>query len=221
MSNPFIKPFQYERIPIKQDNNEKKRKRVDNWLATTRRIWSYLKVHKRLLLLVVLMIVLSSALSLLGPFLIGVAIDEYLMVSQTTGLMSLLILLVVVYIGHALTMWLQHFWMIGIAQRTIYTIRTELFNHIQRLPIPFFDKRQHGELMSRMTNDIENVSNTLNSSVIQIISSVLTFFGILAVMLWLSPLMTLITISVVPIMVFGMKWITKRTSIFLSNSRKH
>lgn len=220
MSNPFIKPFQYERIPIKQDNNEKKRKRVDNWLATTRRIWSYLKVHKRLLLLVVLMIVLSSALSLLGPFLIGVAIDEYLMVSQTTGLMSLLILLVVVYIGHALTMWLQHFWMIGIAQRTIYTIRTELFNHIQRLPIPFFDKRQHGELMSRMTNDIENVSNTLNSSVIQIISSVLTFFGILAVMLWLSPLMTLITISVVPIMVFGMKWITKRTSIFFKQQQK-
>ena len=67
--------------------------------------------------------------------------------------------------------------MIGIAQQTIYRLRTGLFDHLQKLPVSFFDKRQHGELMSRMTNDIENVSQTLNSSFIQVFSSVLTLVG--------------------------------------------
>ncbi|MFA9456387.1 ABC transporter ATP-binding protein [Halalkalibacter sp. AB-rgal2] len=221
MSNPFSRPFQYERISIKRSKNIKNTKKIDNWFDTTKRIWSYLGEHKPMLMLVILMIILSSALSLLGPFLIGVTIDDYLMAANTSGLIWLLAFLLIVYVSHALTMWLQHFWMVRIAQQTVYTIRTELFNHIQRLPIPFFDKRQHGELMSRMTNDIENISNTLNSSVIQIISSVLTFFGILAVMLWLSPLMTLVTVTVVPLMVFGMKWITKRTSIFFKEQQKN
>ncbi len=161
--------------------------------------------------MVLLMVAASSALGLLGPYMIGMAIDDYIVEGKSNGLFTLLAGLTAVYLLHSLALWLQNFWMIGIAQSTIYRMRSLLFQHFHSLPIHFFDKRQHGELMSRVTNDIENVSTTLNSSIIQIISSVLTLIGTIAVMLWLSPLLTLVTLTIVPLMFFGMKWITGRT----------
>jgi ATP-binding cassette, subfamily B, multidrug efflux pump len=178
---------------------------------TVKRIWSYLADERKLLTLVLLMVVASSALGLLGPFLIGWGIDEYFATESTDGFIWLLASLAVVYGMHSLSLWLQSYWMIGIAQKTVYTMRKQLFNHFHKLSIDFFNKRQHGELMSRITNDIENVSATLNSSVIQIFSSVLTLVGTLAVMIWLSPLLTLVTMIIVPLMFMGMKWITSRT----------
>lgn len=179
--------------------------------STVKRIWSYLADHRSLIMLVLLMVLASSGLGLLGPFLIGWGIDEYLATESTEGFIWLLIGLAAVYVLHSLSLWLQSYWMIGIAQKTVYTMRKQLFIHFHKLPIDFFNKRQHGELMSRVTNDIENVSSTLNSSVIQIFSSVLTLIGTLAVMIWLSPLLTLVTMVIVPVMFLGMKWITNRT----------
>lgn len=119
---------------------------------------------------------------------------------------------------YSLTSWLQNIWMIEIAQETVLRMRTELFSHLHRLPISFFNRRQQGEIMSRLTNDIENVSSTLNSSAIQIFSSVLTLLGTVGVMLWLSPLLTLLTFLVVPLMLLGMRWITRRTYHYLKNA---
>lgn len=180
-------------------------------IATVKRIWSYLGDHRRLLGLVLLMVVASSVLGLLGPFLIGWGIDQYLATDSTDGFPLLLYGLAAVYVLHSLSLWLQSYWMIGIAQMTVYQMRKQLFGHFHKLPIDYFSKRQHGELMSRLTNDIENVSSTLNSSVIQIFSSILMLVGTLAVMLWLSPLLTLVTMVIVPVMFWGMKWITSRT----------
>ncbi|WP_342032546.1 ABC transporter ATP-binding protein [Mesobacillus boroniphilus] len=180
-------------------------------VPTVKRIWSYLADQRRLLILVLLMVVASSAFGLLGPFLIGWGIDEYFATESTDGFIWLLVGLGVVYGMHSISLWLQSYWMIGIAQKTVYTMRKQLFTHFHKLSIDFFNKRQHGELMSRVTNDIENVSVTLNSSVIQIFSSVLTLVGTLVVMIWLSPLLTLVTMIIVPLMFMGMKWITSRT----------
>ncbi|PAM96118.1 multidrug ABC transporter ATP-binding protein, partial [Flavobacterium sp. IR1] len=119
------------------------------------------------------------------------------------------------------SIWLQNYWMVEVAQKSVYGIRMHLFTHLQKLPITFFDKRQHGELMSRVTNDMENVSSTLNSSVIQILSSVLTFIGILGVMIYLSPLMTVLTLLIIPVMVLGLKWITRRTSVFFKEQQRN
>lgn len=188
-----------------------KSKQIRGIGSTVKRIWSYLAEHRSLLTLVLLMVLASSGLGLLGPFLIGWGIDEYLAKESAEGFIWLLTGLGAVYIFHSLSLWLQAYWMIGIAQQTVYTMRKQLFAHFHNLPIDFFNKRQHGELMSRVTNDIENVSSTLNSSVIQIFSSVLTLIGTLAVMIWLSPLLTLVTMLIVPLMFWGMKWITSRT----------
>lgn len=190
---------------------KKKKPRAKDWQGTLKKLWIQLSLHKRLLWLVILMVILSSALGLLGPYLIGKAIDDYIVTKDEAGLAALLLFLGVVYVLHSLSLWLQNYWMIGIAQDTVFSMRNQLFRHLHELPIYFFDKRQHGELMSRLTNDMENVSQTLNSSVIQVFSSVLTLAGTIAVMLWISPLMTLVTMIIIPLMFVGMKWITNRT----------
>ncbi|MBW3112930.1 ABC transporter ATP-binding protein/permease [Bacillus sp. MCCB 382] len=179
--------------------------------GTLSRLWSYLSEMKVILYLVILMVFISSAAALLGPFLVGKAIDEYIVTKEASGLGVLVMVLIGIYILHSMSVWFQNYWMIGVAQDTVYRLRKDLFHQLHQLSIPFFDKRKHGELMSRVTNDIDNVSSTLNSSFIQIISSVLTLVGTVSIMLWLSPLLTLITLIIVPLMVFGMKWITKRT----------
>lgn len=208
-------PFQYEKIPLdlksKQHKRRKDRDKSTNAAQTVKRIWSYLAKEKWMLTLVVLMVVISSAMSLLGPYLVGTAVDDYIRERQSSGLLVLLIGLVFVYLLNSLSVFLQNYWMVGIAQNTVFTLRKDLFYQLHRLPISYFDKNQHGELMSRVTNDIDNINNTLNQSVIQIFASVLTLVGTIGVMLFLSPLLTLITMIIVPIMYIAMRWITKRT----------
>src|SRR5690606_14547961 len=189
--------------------------------STLIRIWKYLDFYRRQLILVLFMVFLSSGLGLLGPYLIGKTVDNY--IAKYSGNMLVLILIVigVVYFCFSLSSFLQNYWMIGISQRTVFTMRTQLFHQLHRLPIKFFDKRQHGELMSRLTNDIDNVSQTLNSSVIQVFSSILTLVGTITVMLVLSPTLTLITLSVVPFMYFGMKWITNRTGKLFKEQQRY
>jgi len=192
-----------------------------NWTSTIKRIWQFLSIHRTYLLLVIFMVVASSGLGLLGPYLIGHTIDEYFIPSRHEEMVTILIWLAVIYILYSVTIFLQNYWMIGIAQRTVFKMRMDLFQHLQKLPIRYFDTKKHGELMSRVINDIENVSSTLNSSVIQIFSSVLTLVGTVTIMLLLSPLLTIITLTIVPMMVFGMKWITNRTSVLFKHQQKN
>ncbi|SER83606.1 ABC transporter ATP-binding protein [Salipaludibacillus aurantiacus] len=214
MLDKLTEPFRHEKIKLTEqetDGAPSSKKRAEDWKGTLKRIWKYLSESRGKLFLVLLMIFFSSFFALLGPFIVGVSIDEFIVNQDTTALLWVLGGLALIYIFHSLSVFLQHFWMVRIAQKTVFTIRTQLFNHLHKLPVPFFDKRKHGELMSRLTNDIENISNTLNSSVIQIFASILTLIGTISVMLYLSPLLTLITLTIVPAMVLGMKWITKRT----------
>jgi len=207
-------PFQYNRpgeaIEAAVEGKGKRKPRAQNMSQTLKQMWSYLIVYKGRLAAVIVMVILSSAFSLLGPYMAGTAIDRFLM-NRDSGIVVFLLLMAVVYALHSVTMWLQSIWMITISQKTVYRMRVQLFDHLHRLPIPFFSKRQHGEIMSRVTNDIENVSSSLNSSVIQVFSSILLLIGTVTVMLSLNPLLTLLTFLVVPLMVLGMKWITKQT----------
>lgn len=221
--NFIHKPFGYEPIVTKEDLKKDYKKKVEkpsDWKGVLRRIWKFVDEQRFLLIIVLLLVVASSALALFGPYLIGIIIDEYIAKSVFEGLANMIGLLIIVYVFLSVTMYLQSYWMIGIAQQTIYRLRTGLFDHLQKLPVSFFDKRQHGEIMSRMTNDIENVSQTLNSSFIQVFSSVLTLVGTTVVMLLLSPLMTLITLIIVPLMFFAMRWITRRTSKLFKEQQK-
>src|SRR5690625_414355 len=210
MSSQIKQPFQYEKIDIEHVTIQKS-KRAENTAGTIKRLAKYLLAEKGKLFLVILMVLMSSGLGLLGPYLVGQAIDTFIVDKQTAGLLFVLAWLLIIYLLHSAAIFLQNFWMIGVAQSTVYTLRKQLFEHFHALPITFFDKRQQGELMSRVTNDIDNINNTLNQSIIQIFVSVITLVGTVTVMLILSPLLTVITMSFIPFMFLAMRWITNRT----------
>lgn len=215
MLRTIRKPFGYEPILTKEDlkgSGKKKGERARDWKSVLYRIWQLVDEQRALLLAVLALVFVSSAFTLLGPIMVGRILDNHIIAGNFEGLGGQIGILIAVYIGLSLTMYFQNFWMVGIAQQTVYRLRTSLFAHLQKLPVTFFDKRQHGELMSRMTNDIENVSQTLNTSFIQVFSSVLTLTGTVAVMLYLSPLLTLLTMIIIPVMFLAMRWITRRTS---------
>ncbi|KIL48243.1 ABC transporter ATP-binding protein [Jeotgalibacillus soli] len=223
MLKEVIKPFRYQRRTLEELGEIRKQGKnsAQDFGGTLKKIWHILALNKGKLILVLLMVTISSSMVLLGPFLVGMGIDDFIVNRDPAGLITLIWVLAIIYIIHSLSTWFQAAWMIRIAQNTVYTMRTNLFDHLHKLPIPFFDKRQHGELMSRVTNDMENVSSTLNSSVIQIVSSVLTLIGTVCVMLYLSPLLTFITMLIIPAMYVGMKWITKRTSRLFKEQQRN
>lgn len=212
----FQKPFGYEPLltkdDLKQAVKKKKGPRAADWKSTLLRLWKIVDEQRALLIVVLLLVMISSILALVGPYVIGQMIDHYVMHGKLSGLGKGIGLLIGIYVLLAVSLFLQNYWMIGIAQQTIYRLRTSVFTHFQRLPVAFFDRRQHGELMSRMTNDIEAVSSTLNSSFIQVFSSVLTLGGTVIIMLSLSPLLTVLTMIIIPMMFWTMRWITRRTA---------
>ncbi|MEK4508600.1 ABC transporter ATP-binding protein [Paenibacillus anaericanus] len=225
MFKTFTEPFRHEFPKLDRQqtssNGRKPKARAKDWSGTLGRIWRYLALRKAKLTLVLLMVLCSSALALLGPYLVGVAVDDFLEGGEGTAWILFLAGLGLSYVGFSLTSWLQNIWMIEISQETVYRMRLDLFRHLHQLPIPFYGKRQQGEIMSRLTNDIENVSSTLNSSAIQIFSSVLTLVGTLIVMLYLSPLLTLLTFLIVPLMALGMRWISRRTGPLFKQRQKN
>ncbi len=219
-----MKFFNYEPIITKEQikntsGKKKKGERAQNWTYTLKRIFDFVAEQKMLLFIVLLLVVLSSAFALVGPFIIGRLIDQFIDGSSLSQLSYWLYGLAVIYLLYSFASYFQNYWMVSIAQQTIFRIRTQLYGHFFKLPLRFFDKRKHGELMSRATNDIETISSTLNSAFIQVVSSILTLTGTVAVMLWLSPLLTLITMLIVPLMFYGMRWITKRTSLLFKQQQ--
>lgn len=224
MWKALSEPFRYERtvdFSKVKALSSKEKINVTSKRQTLTRIWKLLTVQKGLFYLTLFLVLCSSILALAGPLLLGKIIDDYIVNQTSDSLVFLLSILLAIYLTYSLSLWLQNYTMIGIAQKTVSHLRSILFSHLHKLPMAFFDKRQQGELMSRVTNDIENVSATLNSSVIQIFSSTLTIVGTFSVMLWLSPLLTLITFITVPAMFYGMKWITKRTSVLFKEQQRN
>ncbi|WP_041072998.1 ABC transporter ATP-binding protein [Bacillus sp. OxB-1] len=217
------KPFGYEPILTKEairGAKKKKKERAGDWKSVLFRLWKLVDEQRSLLLLVLGLVFVSSVLTLLGPLMVGKILDHHIIPMDFDGLASKLGWLIAIYLVLSLALYFQNFWMVGIAQRTVLRLRSGLFAHLQKLPVSFFDKRQHGELMSRVTNDIENVSQTLNSSFIQVFSSVLTLTGTLAVMLYLSPLLTVLTMIIIPIMFMAVRWITRRTGLLFKEQQR-
>lgn len=222
MQRELTDPFRYPKPNLKPDASVvKKGKKPKNMGKTLYRLWGYLAQKKRLLFLVLVMVALSCALGLLGPYVLGMSIDRFIVNRSLDGFTGMLVALGCIYFLHSVALFLQNYWMIGISQTTVFQLRADLFHQFHELPISYFDKKQHGELMSRVTNDIENVSSTLNSSVIQIFSSIITLIGTVVVMFLLSPLLTFLTLTIVPVMFMGMKWITSRTGVLFKEQQKN
>ncbi|KGR92021.1 multidrug ABC transporter ATP-binding protein [Ureibacillus massiliensis 4400831 = CIP 108448 = CCUG 49529] len=186
--------------------------KAKNQKATIRRIWTYLKNERIGLISAIVFVILSSILSILGPLIIGIIIDQYILPKDIAGAIRMIVLLAAIYVVGAMLTWLQTFVMIHVSQKSIWQLRQHLFKKFQALPLSSFDKRQQGDLMSRMTNDIENLNAALSQSVLQIISTVLTVIGTAIAMLYLNWILAIVTMLIIPCILWSAKQIIKRSS---------
>jgi len=185
--------------------------RVKDQSSTIKRLWRYLRQQKWTLIAVVLLVAAFSGLDLLGPYLLGRAIDVYIPQHDLDGLLRLVILMIAVYLLASGFAYAQGWLVAAVAQRTVRDIRRDLFNHLQSLPLRYFDLHPHGELMSRLANDVENISIVLNESTTQLISSVMTLIGVAAAMFLINIRLAVVSMITLPLMAFISRWIARHT----------
>ncbi|PEC09838.1 ABC transporter ATP-binding protein [Bacillus toyonensis] len=189
----------------KGGRNAPKSGKVKNTKGTVKRIWNYMGYEKSALMFVIFLVFVTTLLGLLGPYFMGVIIDQYIVPKDLNGTARMCMLLIAIYGVTVLLTWLQTYVMINVALKTIQKIRQDIFEKIQTLSLRFFDVRSQGDLMSRVTNDIDNLNQALTQSVVQIISSALTFIGVTIAMFSLNWILALVTLITVPIMFFVTK----------------
>ncbi|WP_394233358.1 ABC transporter ATP-binding protein [Niallia oryzisoli] len=180
--------------------------------GTLLRIWYYMERQKGTLIASVLFVIISTLLGLIGPYLIGVIIDQYIIPKDITGTLRMLVLLAVIYTASAIFTWLQSFTMVRVSLHTIRHLRQDLYDKFQTLSLRFFDKHSHGDLMSRVTNDIESLNNSLSQSVSQILSTVLMASGVTIAMFSLNWILAITALFIIPLMIFTTKKIIKYSS---------
>lgn len=193
-----------------------------NFRGTLVRLWKYFGRERKLFTVIFLFIIASSSLGLLVPYLTGRSIDSMRSGRGAVdfgGLELIVGVLVTAYILDAVISFLQGWIMAGLSQRIVQKLRHTLFSKLQSLPVSFFDLRTHGEIMSRLSNDIDNVSTTIAQSTTQLMSSVITIAGSLVMMLLLSPLLTLASLITVPLVFLLTRTIAKKTSVLFKSQQ--
>ncbi|MCU5223210.1 ABC transporter ATP-binding protein [Bacillus tropicus] len=189
----------------KGGRNAPKMGKAKNTKGTVMRVWNYMGYQKAALTFVIFLVFVTTLLGLLGPYLMGVIIDQYIVPKDLGGTARMCLLLIAIYGVTVFLTWLQTFVMVNVALKTIQKIRQDIFEKIQTLSLRFFDVRSQGDLMSRVTNDIDNLNQALTQSVVQIISSALTFIGVTIAMFALDWILAIVTLITVPIMFFVTK----------------
>lgn len=168
--------------------------------VTFRKIIGYLGRQRHgFFVVVMLLVAFSTSLKLIPPYLMQIAIDKYIVPKHLEGLVIILLLLIFVYMTNAVVSLLISYSMIDIAQHTVKDMRNDLFAKVQSLPIQFFDLRPHGELISRFTNDIESINITLNQTLAQLVSSVLTIAGVTVVMIIINWRLAIVCLIAIPL----------------------
>jgi len=180
------------------------------------RLWALTRGHRGGLGWLLLLSALASASAILSPYLIGRVVN---LIDGGGAFLGLLLTLAALYFGDWLVNFLQQFFMASIGQRLILHIRTSLFSVMKTLPLSFFDRRQHGELMSRLTNDVDNISTTLSDSLTQLMTYAFTIVGVFAIMVSMSGLLTCVALASV-VLVFAMtRAVTKRTRVLYARQQ--
>jgi ATP-binding cassette subfamily B protein len=179
--------------------------------SVLRRLWSYLRQQTGALLVSFVLVAIATGLNLLGPYLMGVAIDDYIVAGDLDGLVGVVLLLAAIYVSQALTTWLYSVLMIRVAQRTVHTLRRDLFAKLQTLSLRFFDQQTHGELMSRLTNDIENINMVISENITSFFSGILTIIGVAIAMLSINPGLALVSLIVIPLMAMLTRYVARHT----------
>lgn len=185
--------------------------------GTLLRLWNMTKGSRKGIGWILVLSALASASAILSPLVIGRAVTA---VDSGTRITGILLLLTGLYLCDWLVRFLQQFWMATIGQRMIHHIRTTLFGVMKTLPLAFFDQRQHGELMSRLTNDVDNISTTISNSLTQLLTYLFTIIGIFCIMVSLNPLLTAVSLTGVCLIFLLTRIVTGHTRKLFSEQQK-
>ena len=202
--------------PVEKPKNAKK---------VLKRLIGYISGNKYFFYSLILIMVIITLLNLLIPSIQGAAIntinitDGRVLINQNTFI-KLLVLLAGLYILSSLFQYLQGIFSAKLSQTTVRNMRRDLFNKIVKLPIKYMDTHQHGDIMSRMTNDVENISNSISQSIASLISGVLTVVGTFFIMLWYSPALTAISLITIFLTMITSAFMSKRMRKYFSRQQK-
>ena len=196
--------------------------KAKDFKGTTKKLLNnYLSKYKIAIIIVIIFAIGSTIFSIVGPKILGNATTEIFngLVSKLSGgdgidfgkIGQILLTLLALYVVSALFSFIQGFTMTGIAQKITYKLRNDIAEKINRLPMDYFDKRTHGEVLSIVTNDVDTLSSNLNQTITQIITSICTLIGILLMMLSISWQMTLISLIILPVSAFIVKKIVGKS----------
>lgn len=181
-------------------------------LKTLLRLWRYLRRQRLFLVLSGCLVCVMVTFDLTGPLLLRRAIDRHIVPRALEGLGELALVMFTLYASSAALNLLQSYIMAGAAQRTMRDLRADLFNKLQELPLSFFDSRVHGELMARLTSDVESINQVLSNSVSQLVSGGLTTLAIAVTMLILHPALGLVSVCTVAGLTIGLnRWLGEKS----------
>lgn len=200
--------------------------------VTMKKLMQYLKPYLIPIIVVVIFAVGSASFSIVGPKILGEATTNIFegLVSKVTGtgtgidfdkIAGILMTLVVLYIISALFSFAQSFIMSGVSQKVSYRLRKEISEKINVMPVKYFDTKTHGEVLSRVTNDVDTMSQNLNQIMTQVITSITTIIGVLIMMLSISVVMTGISIVVLPVSAFFIMQVVKRSQKFFRKQQEY
>jgi ATP-binding cassette, subfamily B, multidrug efflux pump len=178
--------------------------------ATLTRLLGYFQRFRLVLFLIAGCVVVYTGLGLVGPYLMGVALDRFVSTRDAEGLSRIAGLMLAAYLLNGAFQIAASWWMAGVSQRALKDLRRDLFGHLQALPLAFFDRRSAGELMSRLTNDIDAINQAVAQNVTSLLASVLSMAGILVAMFVLDYWLALASVLVVPIMF----WFTRFVAVY-------
>ena len=210
-----------------QMSNEK----AKDFKGTMKKLMAYLSAYKIGIFFVIVFAIGSTIFNIEGPKILGKATTELFhgLISKVSGgsgidfdkIAKILIGLMCLYVCSALFSFIQGYIMTGVSQKLTYRMRKEISEKIDRLPMGYFDKMTHGEILSRITNDVDTLSQSLNQSATQVITSVATIIGVLVMMLSISPLMTVIAILILPLSMGLIGMIVKRSQRYFKEQQEY
>lgn len=205
--------------------------KAKDFKGTIKKLSKYLSAYKIGLIFVLLFAIGSTIFNIAGPKILGKATTEIFIglvgkVSGGTGInfgkiAEILIFLMCLYVLSAVFSFIQGYVMTGISQKLTYRLRKEISEKINRMPMNYFDTRTHGEVLSRVTNDVDTLSQSLNQSATQIITSFTTIIGVLIMMLSISPLMTLVALLILPVSLGLISMIVKHSQRHFKNQQEY
>lgn len=221
----------------KHNNRPDKRSKMDkkkevSFTKTMKRLLDYASGDKLNVLIVLIFSITSTIFAIIGPKIMGNATTEIFngLISKIrdggqgidfSKLLKIIFILTILYIISTVFSYAQSYIMSGVAQRISYRLRQEISQKINRLPMGYFDKNSKGDIISRVTNDVDTLSQTMNQSLMQVVTSVITVVGVFIMMLYINFMMTIAALIVMPLTMLVLSIIIKKSQVFFKQQQKY